>query len=277
MKKTLFTLVLLVCILVVGAEVAQAEDTLRVGMDLKFPPYSYMDEQGNAAGFEPTIAKAFAEYLGKEVEIVNTDFSLLLPALDIGDVDILIADMAYTEERSQKADFSKPYRYTNTLALVNADFAKKHNITNEMKEEDFFAIKGANFIGLSGTKGVYYPEKYGINVKEVTEIGTGIVEISMGMADILVASNEIYSFNAANAKTTMVYANISAQEGSNFVVKKGNTEMLEKANAFIDTMYAEGGLYDQIREEYDVIVGEFMKNDELGLDFITQSVDTKVN
>ena len=54
-------------------------------------------------------------------------------------------------------------------------------------------------------------------------------------------------------------------------------KVLEKANAFIDTMYAEGGLYDQIREEYDVIVGEFMKNDELGLDFITQSVDTKVN
>ncbi len=247
----------------------EEKDVLRVGMDLKFPPFSYLDDDGNAAGLEPIISEAFAEYLGMEVEIVNTDFSLLIPALDTGDVDILIADMSYTDERAEKADFSEPYRYTNTLALVNTEFASEHGITNDMPEADFFAIEGANFTGLSGTKGVYYPQSFGVNVTEVTEIGTGIVEVTTGISDILVASNEIYGFQAANPETTIVYAGIKDQVGSSFVVKKDNTELLEKANEFIVTMYEEGGLYDQIRAEYDPIVAEFMQNDSLGLDFIT--------
>lgn len=48
--------------------------------------------------------------------------------------------------------------------------------------------------------------------------------------------------------------------------------MLEKANDFIASMYAEGGLYDQIREEYDPINAEFLSDPDLGLDYITEPV-----
>ncbi len=279
MKRIITSILLIATILTFTAcnasetEVETEKEVLRVGMDLKFPPFSYLDDDGEAAGFEPIISEAFGEYLGMEVEIVNTDFSLLIPALDTGDVDILIADMSHTEERAEKADFSDPYRYTSTLALVNKDFASEQGITDDMDESDFFAIEGAKFTGLSGTIGVLYPQSFGVDVTEVTEIGTGIVEVSTGLADVLVASNEIYGFQAANPDTTIVYAGMTEQVGSTFVVKKGNTELLEKANEFIATMYEEGGLYDQIREEYDPIIAEFMQNDSLGLDFITVPVD----
>lgn len=249
------------------AETTETVDVLRVGMDLKFPPYSYMDDNGNPAGFEPDISYAFGEYLGVDVEIVNTDFSLLIPALETGDVDILIADMAGTAERAEKVDFSVPYRYGHTLALVNKDFAEANNITNDMPEEDFFALN-ANFIGLSGTKGVYYPLNYGIMVTEVTEIGTGLIEISNGMSDILVASEEIYGFHAADPDNTIVYTGIVPQDSSNFAVRKGDTDLLDKANEFIAYMYEDGGVYDQMTEKWDPIIGEFLQNDELGLNFI---------
>ncbi|ONI39684.1 hypothetical protein AN640_01710, partial [Candidatus Epulonipiscium fishelsonii] len=220
------------------------------------------------AGFEIDVANAFGEFIGKEVEIVNTDFSLLIPALETGDVDILIADMAKTEDRAQKVDFSVPYRYSSTLALVNKDFANLHNITNDMLEDEFFAIEDANFVGLSGTKGVYYPQSKGVKVTEVTEIGTGLIEISQGLADILIASNEIHSFHAADAENTTVYEGIKAQDASNFAVRKGDSEMLEKANEFIASMYEDGGLYNQMAEKYDPIIAEFLHNDDLGLDYI---------
>lgn len=279
MKKIsiiLMTAVLiLLCLTGCSNSTDDKNDVLRVGMDLKFPPFSYMDDNGNAAGFEPTIAKAFGEYLGREVEIVNMDFSMLIPGLDTGDVDILIADMSRTNERAQKADFSDPYRYTYTLALVNKKFAEENNITDDMPEKDFFAIKDARFIGLSGTKGVYYPQQYGINVKEVTEIGTGLIEISKGLSDVLIASNEIHGFHAADKDNTIVYSGIKNQNGSSFVVKKGNTELLEKANEFIKTMYADGGLYDKIRDEYNPIIADFLQNDDLGLDYIIMPEDNK--
>ncbi len=247
---------------------SNSENVIRVGMDLSFAPFSYIDDNGEVAGFEPQIAEAFGEYLGMEVEIVAMDFSMLIPALEMGDVDILIADMSRTDEREEKVDFSDPYRYTYTLALVNKDYAIANNITDEMPEEEFFAIDGTNFVGLTGTKGVYYPESYGIAVTEVSEIGTGLMEVSSGMSDVLIASNEVHGFHAADPSNTVVYCGIKSQEPSCFVVKKGNTELLELSNEFIATMYADGGLYDQIEDEWNPIVAEFLQNEELGLDYI---------
>lgn len=270
MKKilTLLTATTLSLSILTGCGQSESSNTLRVGMDLTFPPYSYINDDGVAEGFEPLIAQAFAEYLDMEVEIVNTSFSMLIPALETGDVDVLIADMAATDERAEKVDFSKPYRYTYTLALVNNNFAAKHNITDDMPESDFFAIQDAQFIGKAGTKGVYYPQSYGVSVTEVTEIGSGLIEVSDGLSDILIASNEVHGFHAADPYNTIVYSGIENQNSSNFAVRKGDTQMLEKANEFIDTMYAPDGLYDQIREEYDQIIGDFLQNPSLGLDYI---------
>lgn len=277
MKKNFKTVVCIGLILVMSlisltacSSDTQSEDdnVLRVGMDLSFAPFSYLDDDGNIAGLEPQIAEAFAEYLGMEVEIVNTDFSMLIPALETGDVDILIADMSKTDERAEKADFSQPYRYTYTLALVNKEYALENNITDEMSEEDFFAIEGMSFVGLTGTKGVYYPENYDITVTEVSEIGTGLMEVSNGTSDVLIASNEVHGFYAADPDNTIVYSGIQAQDGSCFVVAKGNDELLASANEFIDSMYAEDGLYDQIADEWDSIIAEFLQNEDLGLDYI---------
>ncbi len=273
MKKkilTLAVLVLAIATLFACADQGQDGEVLRVGMDLKFPPFSYLDDDGNPAGLEPLIANAFAEYLGMEVEIVNTDFALLIPALQSGDVDILIPDMSKTEERAQQVDFSDPYRFTQSFVLVNKDFALENNVTDEMPAQEFFDLPGQDFIGLAGTFGVLVPQQYGAEVEEVTEIGLGILEVANGQATALVASSEIYQFNAQNKDTTIVYSNIGNFTGSAFVVEKGNTELLEKSNEFIATMYEEGGLFDQIREEYDAIISEFLQNDELGLDFIVQ-------
>lgn len=242
-------------------------DVLRVGMDLKFPPFSYLEDDGSAAGLEPLIALAFGEYLGVEVEIVNTDFGLLIPALETGDVDVLIADMAKTDERALKADFSDPYRYSYTLGLVNAEFAAENNITDDMPEEEFFALE-ANFIGLSGTKGVYYPQNYGIDVTEVTEIGSGLYEVGSGMSDVLIASNEVHGFHAADPDNTIVYSGIKAQDASNFAVRLGDTELLELSNEFIAYMYEDGSVFDQIAVEMDPIIADFLQNPDLGLDYI---------
>ncbi len=251
----------------VGCANQSEEDVLRVGMDLKFPPFSYIGDDGKAEGLEPLIAEAFGDYLGKEVEIVDTDFSLLIPALETGDVDILIADMARTDERAQKADFSDPYRYTQSLALVNREYAESMGITDDMAPEEFFHLDGSKFIGLAGTFGVLVPQSYGAEVTEVTEIGSGIFEVTDGSATALVASNEVVGFQAANPSTTVVHP-IGNTSSSNFVVALGDEELLNSANDFIATMYEDGGFYDQIREEYDPIVAEFMGDDSYGLDYI---------
>ncbi len=252
----------------VQGEAIDEKEVLRVGMDLTFPPYSYIGDDGEPAGLEPTIAAAFAEYLGMELEIVNTDFSLLIPALQTGDVDILIPDMTRTAEREQQVDFSDGYRYTQSLALVNKEFAVANNITDDMSPEEFFHLAGSKFIGLAGTLGVLVPQQYGAEVVEITEIGTGILEVANGQSTALIASTEVLGFHAANPDTTILYSGIGNWMEACFVVNKGDTELLEKSNAFIATMYEEGGLFDQIREEFDEIISDYLQSEEVGLDYI---------
>lgn len=140
---------------------------------------------------EVDIAKAFGDYLGREVEIINTDFSMLIPALETGEADIIICDMTVNEERKEVVDFSEPYLYGRTLALVGKDFAVRNNVTDEMKPEDFFAIKDARYVGLAGTISVSVPQSYGIPVEEITDVASGLMEINNGTADVFVGANTI--------------------------------------------------------------------------------------
>lgn len=250
------------------SELNNDKDILRVGIDLKYYPFMYLDEDEQPTGLEVDISNAFGEYIGKKVEIVNTDFSMLIPALETGDVDIVISDMSSNDERKQKVDFSIPYRYGRTLALVNKDYAEKNNITNEMSEEEFFNIEGTRFIGLAGTISVSVPQSFGKNVTEITEIASGIMEVSKGKSDVLIGDNTIRGDYAANKDTTVIYDGISDYSESCFAVKKGNTQLLEKANDFINSMYAEDGFYMQAGTKYDEVIGEFMKDNSLGLDYI---------
>ena len=254
-------------VLAVGCGNKKEDDSLKVAMDLKFPPFTYMDDSGQPAGLEVEIASAFAEYLGREVEIVNTDYSMLITALETGEVDIVINDMTIKEEHKEKVDFSTPYLYGRTLALLNNDWAAANNITENTTPEELFK-KNGRVVGLIGTISVSVPQSYGVEVKEMTEIASAIMEINNGTADILVGANTIIGDHYAYPNTTQIYWGIPDVSESAMAVKKGNTELLEKANAFIATMYEADGLYSKLAPEYDKEVGEYLKDDSLGLNYI---------
>jgi polar amino acid transport system substrate-binding protein len=273
--KIILSLVFTLCFLVGCGNTTKKEEItgngekpLKVAIDLKYPPFMYMDEKGNPAGFEVDIAKAFGEYLGREVEISNTDFPMLIPALETEQADIIISDMTVKEERKQKVDFSSSYRYGRTLALVNKNFAEKNNVSDEMSAKDFFAIPNLKTVGLAGTISVTVPQNFGVQVTEATEISSALMEVSRGTADILVGSNNVIGDQQANKDTTIIYRGIKEYSESAMAVKKGNTELLEKANEFIKTIYEDGGFYKQAGDKYDKAIGEYLKDDSLGLEYM---------
>lgn len=243
-------------------------EKLRVAMDLKFPPFTGVDEEGNPEGLEVDIAYALGEYLNRDVEIVNTDYAMLIPALETGDADIVINDMSIKEERKEKVDFSDPYLYGRTIALVNKGFTEKNNITDDMTPEEFFSIEGARYVGLAGTISVTIPQSYGVEVNEITEIASGLMEINNGTADVLVGANTNIGNHFAYPDTTELYCGIKEYSMSAMAVKKGNTELLSKVNKFIKTMYEDGGLYKSANGKYDARIGEYLKDSSLGLDYM---------
>jgi polar amino acid transport system substrate-binding protein len=72
-------------------------------------------------GVSVELAKAFGDYLGREVVIENINWTGLIPALQTDKVDLVISSMTITEVRKQSVDFSDGYAKAYLAFLVNKD------------------------------------------------------------------------------------------------------------------------------------------------------------
>lgn len=227
------------------------EGKLRVGMDLQYPPFETFDDQNNPVGISVDVAQAFADELGLQLEVVNMDFSTLIPALETRDIDIVIASMSITEEREKKVDFSEPYFYFKIIGLMNQNFAQANQLDENASPEDLWSIKDARFVGLAGQISTRIPEQKGFDVEESVDKAAAITEIVNGRADILIISPEVViGAHRAYPDETAVFWSPLDVSPIGMAVAEGNKALLEKANSFIDHMDDEGKIYDQLRTDY---------------------------
>ncbi|NLY44338.1 MAG: transporter substrate-binding domain-containing protein [Clostridiaceae bacterium] len=107
----------------------EGDNTFKVGLEAGYPPFNWtqMDDSNGAVkiqnaaeyagGYDVEIAKIIAKSLGKELVIVKTEWDGLIPALNSGKIDAIIAGMSPTAERKESIDFSDSY-YTSDLVMV---------------------------------------------------------------------------------------------------------------------------------------------------------------
>lgn len=256
MKKTFIFMFLLLSVLFLSA-CERKDNVLRVGMDLKYPPFETVDLNNKPMGISVDIAYALGEYLGMEVEIVNTDFGAIIPAIQSGSIDIAIASMSITDARKEVVDFTEPYFYFKIITLVNKNFATANNLTEDSTVEDLLAIENARYVGIASQVSASIPQSYGKQVTEATDLGTAVASVAQGTADILLMSaNPVVDGHKANLDTTMIVWDPFVASPIGMATQKGNTELIEKANAFIQTFDAQGGVYDMLREKWDAILLE---------------------
>ena len=233
------------------------EGVLRVGMDLQYPPFETFDEDNNPSGISVDVAQGLADMLGLELEVVNMDFSTLIPALEIGDIDIAIASMSINEKREKKVDFSKPYFYFRIIGLLNKDFAARHNLSDVSSAEDLWAVSETKFIGIAGQISTSIPEAKGFKVEEAIDKASAITEVTQGRSDVLIMSPEvIVGANNAYPDTTQIFWSALDVSPIGMAVTEGNTALLDEADAYIDTLGDEGGMYDMLREKYQPYLDE---------------------
>ncbi|MFW5958190.1 MAG: transporter substrate-binding domain-containing protein, partial [Desulfosalsimonas sp.] len=88
-----------------------------VGGDHNYPPFEYLDENGNPAGFNVAITRAIARELGLDIEIRLGPWSQIRKELAEGRVDV-IQGMLYSPERDQTFDFTQPYTVNHYISVV---------------------------------------------------------------------------------------------------------------------------------------------------------------
>lgn len=231
---------------------------LKVGMDLTYPPFETIDNNNIPTGISVDIAEYLGEYLERPVEIVNMGFGSLIQSVNTDVIDIVIASMSITPERALAVDFTDAYLYFQIITLVNQDFATANGLTEDSTTEEILAIEDARYAGLATQVSATIPESNG---KEVTifsgtgSLGNAIKSVADGNSDIFLMSvNPVVNGFKANRTETMIIWDSWIASPIGMAVKKGNTELLEEANAFIDTMNVEGGIYDQLRLDWNEVI-----------------------
>ncbi len=107
-----------------------------VGMECAYAPYNWAtsasssttnpisNSQGSFAdGYDVQIAKMIADELGVTLVIKAIEWDGLIPALEAGEIDMIIAGMSPTEERKLSIDFSDTYFDSNLVMVVRKDGA----------------------------------------------------------------------------------------------------------------------------------------------------------
>ena len=103
---------------------------LKVAMECAYAPYNWTqpddsngavpiaDSNEYAYGYDVMMAKKIADELGYDLQIVRLDWDSLIPAVQTGQVDCVIAGQSITKERQEAVDFTDPYYYASIVTLV---------------------------------------------------------------------------------------------------------------------------------------------------------------
>ena len=102
------------------ASVASARDgeTIRIATEGAFPPWNAMDTSGKPVGFDIDVGSALCERAKLKCEFLTQAWDGIIPGLNVGKYDAIMAGMSITDKRKQVIAFSEPYALTSNYFVV---------------------------------------------------------------------------------------------------------------------------------------------------------------
>ena len=101
-------LFLTAALVLTGGAVA-AQDVVRMGTEGAYPPYNFIDDNGEVAGYERELGDLLCERAGLTCEWVTNEWDSIIPNLVSGNYDAIMAGMSITPERDEVIDFTQNY------------------------------------------------------------------------------------------------------------------------------------------------------------------------
>ncbi len=272
MKRTLSVILALVLMLALtacggnsdapAAGATGVEDgVLTVAMECVYAPYNWTqtDDSNGAVpisnnhgayanGYDVMMAKKICEANGWELEIVQSDWDSLVPGIQTGLFDAVIAGQSMTAQRSEQVDFAGPYFYATMVCLTKADspFASAKSISD---------LAGGKCTAQIST--IWYdqclPQIEGAIKQSAAETAPAmLMNLETGMVDF-VCTDMPTAQGAVKAYPDMVILDFSGTDGDfrfseqeraenvniGISVRRGNTELKNAIDSVLSTMTAD--------------------------------------
>ena len=234
------------------------DGVLTIAMECAYAPYNWTqgDDSNGAVpisnvpgsyanGYDVMIGKKIAEANGWQLEVIQSDWDSLVPGVQTGIFDAVIAGQSMTAERSEQVDFAGPYFYATIVCVTKKDspFASAKSIKD---------LTGGKCTAQIAT--IWYdqclPQIEGANVQTAAETAPAmLMALETGSVDFI-CTDMPTAQGAVAAYPDMTILDFSGTDGDfqfsdqvraenvniGVSVKKGNTELKDKINAVLSTM-----------------------------------------
>lgn len=228
------------------------KDTLTVGTEGTYPPFTYHDENGKLTGYDVEVARAVAEKLGLKIEFKETAWNALLAGLNNGRFDTVVNQVTMNDERRKKYQSSLPYSYSGAALAVRSSLSQVHAV------KDIKGLKGglaftSNFADLvRQNQGEVVPVEGGLG-QEMALVAQGRVDFTLN--DRLAVLYYQKKLNA-NDKIQVIDLPEEGKVSAGFIVRKDDNDKLKKLNQALTELKKEGKLAAISKQFFGVDISE---------------------
>jgi cystine transport system substrate-binding protein len=216
---------------------------LIVGTEGTYAPNTYHNEDDELVGFDVEVAALVAKYLGVDIKYMETEWASIFAALDAGQIDLIVNEVGYNEERAEKYDFSEPYAFVKAAILTRAD---------DDSISSFDDLEGKTVANESTSLWGERALSYGANLDPVNAMAQSISEVLFERADAtLNAETAFADYMSKHPDENVKIAALSddAVSVSYIPMVKGNEKLTEAVNAALECA-RESGELSEVSEKY---------------------------
>ena len=250
-----------------GVDGLAAEGTLVVGFDAEYPPYGYMDDNGDYTGFDLELAEAVCQIEGWELVKTPIDWDSKDMELNSGNIDCIWNGFTM-DGREDSYTFSVPYVDNSQVICVSDDagIASLEDLEGKIVgvQADSAALtlleEGGDQADLAATFG---------ELQQFADYNTAFAELQAGSLDAVAIDVGVAQYQIKGREGYSILEESLNSEKYAIGFKKGNQELADIINDDLAILYDEG-IFDELAEKYEiadmVCLGESLGFD-LGDDF----------
>lgn len=236
-RGILVLLVVMAITVIAGCSSSGSKDgKLVIGIDDKFAPMGFRDDNNEIVGFDIDYAKAAAEKMGKEVTFQPIDWSAKESELNSGRIDMIWNGYTITDERKEKVLFTKPYLENSQVVVVLAG--------STLSKLDDLAGKEVGLQSLSSAADALEasPIKAKLSgVSEFTDNVLALTDLKSGRLDGVVIDEVVARYYMSKEPNSYKLLDESlAPEQYGIGIKKGNEALLTELQKALDELNSDG-------------------------------------
>ncbi len=226
-----------------------AGKTLTVGSDFTWPPFEYIDDEGEYAGFDVELMRMIAEKIDAEITWENTPWDSLFAKVMDGQVDLAISAIGYSEERDENMDFSKPYLENPDIFLARNDFTGGISAPEDLSPYQISVLLGSMQDEWLETELVPQSILSGGQIKHYDSHALAITDLVNGQSDIVILEKTLaVRYLAQYPDLQIVYTRENPRGGLYIVYPSGSYELRQSIDQAILELKISGEI-DRLFEE----------------------------